>query len=125
MMGQRQMQIRWGMFLIAPVIVSLLLFVIPQVAFLHGSFFGNLGYGQISTELTTQNYLEFFTDNFYLRSLLLTVGLSVLTVVFTVGLGLPAARAIIVGHGGHLSLSNTVQGGLVARIELPTTTTGT
>jgi signal transduction histidine kinase len=42
-----------------------------------------------------------------------------------VGLGLPAARAIIVGHGGHLSLSNTVQAGLVARIELPTTTTGT
>lgn len=36
-----------------------------------------------------------------------------------VGLGLPAARAIIVGHGGHLSLKNAPQGGLIARIDLP------
>jgi putative spermidine/putrescine transport system permease protein len=94
MTGQGQMQIRWGLFLIGPVIASLLLFVIPQVAFLQGSFFGNLGYGQISTDLTADNYLQFFTDGFYFRSLLLTIGLSVLTVIFTVGLGLPAAYGL-------------------------------
>jgi signal transduction histidine kinase len=36
-----------------------------------------------------------------------------------VGLGLPAARAIIIGHGGQLSLRNAAEGGLIARIELP------
>lgn len=36
-----------------------------------------------------------------------------------VGLGLPAARAIVVGHGGHLSLSNATLGGLIAKIKLP------
>ncbi|HEY0285506.1 MAG TPA: ATP-binding protein [Pseudomonas sp.] len=41
-----------------------------------------------------------------------------------VGLGLPAARAIVVGHGGHLSLRNAAEGGLIARIELPTTQPG-
>jgi signal transduction histidine kinase len=36
-----------------------------------------------------------------------------------VGLGLPAARAIIIGHGGQLSLRNAAEGGLIACIQLP------
>jgi signal transduction histidine kinase len=36
-----------------------------------------------------------------------------------VGLGLSAARAIVREHGGDLSLSNRVEGGLLARVQLP------
>lgn len=36
-----------------------------------------------------------------------------------VGLGLPAARAIVLEQGGSLTLSNRLEGGLQAKVTLP------
>lgn len=88
------MRIRWSLFLVLPVLVSLALFVAPQVAFLRGSLFQNLGYGEIGTTLTLENYRQFLTDRFYLDSLLLTVGLSLATVVVSIVLGFPIAYGL-------------------------------
>ena len=88
------MRIRWHLFLILPVLVSLVLFIAPQIAFLRGSLFQNLGYGQLGPDLTLTNYVQFFSDEFYLNSLLLTVGLSLATVVISIGLGFPIAYGL-------------------------------
>lgn len=88
------MRIRWHLFLILPVLVSLVLFVAPQIAFLRGSLFQNLGYGQIGETLTLENYRLFLTDSFYLDSLLLTIGLSLGTVAVTIVLGFPIAYGL-------------------------------
>jgi putative spermidine/putrescine transport system permease protein len=88
------MRIRWHLFLILPVLVSLALFVVPQVAFLRSSLFQNLGYGEIGTTLTLDNYRQFLTDSFYLHSLLLTIGLSAATVAVSIVVGLPLAYGL-------------------------------
>lgn len=88
------MRIRWHLFLILPVLVSLALFVVPQVAFLRSSLFQNLGYGEIGTTLTLDNYRQFLTDSFYLNSLLLTIGLSAATVTVSIVVGLPLAYGL-------------------------------
>lgn len=88
------MRIRWHLFLILPVLVSLALFVAPQVAFLRGSLFENLGYGEIGSTMTLENYRQFLTDGFYLDSLMLTVGLSIATVVVSIALGFPIAYGL-------------------------------
>lgn len=88
------MRIRWHLFLILPVLVSLALFVAPQIAFLRGSLFQNLGYGQIGDTLTLENYRQFVTDSFYRDSLLLTIGLSFATVVISIAIGFPIAYGL-------------------------------
>jgi putative spermidine/putrescine transport system permease protein len=88
------MRIRWHLFLVLPVLVSFALFVAPQIAFLRGSLFRNLGYGEIGSTLTFENYRQFLTDAFYLDSLLLTVGLSLATVVVSILVGFPMAYGL-------------------------------
>lgn len=92
------MRFHWNLFLVLPFAASLLLFVAPQIAFLRGSLFENLGYGQIGTVLTLANYLQFATDEFYLKSLVLTLGLSFVTVVVTVVVGFPVAYGLVRWH---------------------------
>jgi putative spermidine/putrescine transport system permease protein len=85
------MRVRWSLFLIAPVVVSLLLFVAPQIAFLSGSLHRNLGYGQVAPGLTVDNYLRFLRDPFYQQALIRTAGLSLLTALVCLGVGFPIA----------------------------------
>lgn len=92
------MRIRWHLFLILPVLASLALFVAPQIAFLRGSLFQNLGYGETGPTLTLENYYQFVTDGFYLDSLLLTVGLSFATVVVSIAIGFPMAYGLARSH---------------------------
>ena len=92
------MRVRWDLFLALPILASLLLFVAPQVAFLRGSLFENLGYGQIGTALTLVNYRQFATDDFYLNSLALTIGLSLVTVLVTIVVGFPVAYGLARSH---------------------------
>lgn len=88
------MRIRWSTFLLPAVLVSLILFVAPQVAFLRSSFLQPLPYGRIGSSLTVANYRGFLSDAFYLRSLLLTLTLSFLSVVFSIGIGFPVAYGL-------------------------------
>ncbi len=85
------MRLAWHVFLVPPLLVSLVLFVAPQVAFLRGSLFRNLGYGQFGSTLTFDNYRAFFGDGFYQSALALTAGLSLVDALICLAIGFPIA----------------------------------
>ena len=85
------MRLRWRLFVIPPLLVSFVLFVAPQVAFLRGSFFRNLGFGQVGPDLTLENYVRFVTDGFYQAALARTAGLSLAAALLALLLGFPIA----------------------------------
>jgi putative spermidine/putrescine transport system permease protein len=85
------MRLPWPLFLLPPLLVSLVLFVVPQVAFLRSSLFRNIGYGQTGSTLTIDNYARFFTDAFYQEALLRTAALSLVDAVVCLAVGFPIA----------------------------------
>jgi putative spermidine/putrescine transport system permease protein len=85
---------RWRRFLWPPLIVSALLFALPQITFIWSSVHADLGLGQISEALTLDNYVAILTDGFYLRSIGLTVALAAASTVVGLILGFPTAYAL-------------------------------
>jgi len=88
------MRARWETFLIPPLVVSFLLFAIPQFVFLRTSLFKDLGLGRFGSALELGNYIQFFLDPFYLRSLGLTTYLSAVVVALTLLFGFPVAYVL-------------------------------
>src|SRR4029077_9972732 len=90
----RSPEARWRRLLWPPVIVSVLLFCLPQAAFIWLSVQRDLGLGRVAPEFSFGNYLTIVTDPFYLRSVGLTVLLALeATVVGLIG-GFPPAYAL-------------------------------
>lgn len=88
------MNARWRYFLVPGLVVTLVLLIASQYVFIKGSFYEDLGLGRIGDELITDNYVRFFTDIFYLRSLWLTIKVALLATLFTLLLGYPVAYVI-------------------------------
>lgn len=86
--------VRWRRFLWPPLIVSGLLFALPQAIFIWLSFHRDAGLGQVARPLTLQNYVTILTDPFYLQSIWLTVALSVQATALGLILGFPTAYAL-------------------------------
>jgi putative spermidine/putrescine transport system permease protein len=86
--------VRWERFLWLALSISLLLVVLPQANFIWLSFHADLGLGEVSDELTAQNYLRLFTDPFYLHAFWLTVYLSAASAGVALLLGFPTAYAL-------------------------------
>lgn len=84
----------WRLLLIVPLLVSLLLFAIPQYFFISTSFHQNLGYGKFSEAFTLHNYQRIFTDSLYLAALWRTLALSAATAVVCLLLGFPMAYVL-------------------------------
>jgi putative spermidine/putrescine transport system permease protein len=84
----------WRLLLIVPLVVSLLLFAVPQYFFISTSFHENLGYGKFSEAFTLVNYHRIFTDSLYLAALWRTLVLSALTALFCLVLGFPVAYVL-------------------------------
>ena len=85
------MKARWHLVLVPSLLLSLFLLLSSQIAFLRGSFFKDLRLGRLGTELTSENYIRFFTDSLYLDSLLLTIRLSATVALVTLLIGYPVA----------------------------------
>ena len=88
------MNARWRYFLVPGLVVTLVLLIASQYVFIKGSFYEDLGLGRIGDELIVDNYVRFFTDIFYLRSLWLTIKVALLATLFTLLLGYPVAYVI-------------------------------
>jgi putative spermidine/putrescine transport system permease protein len=87
-------KLRWGLWLVIPAGVSLLLLVVSQGVFLRGSFFQDLGLGRFGRNMTLTNYERVFSDVFYLGSLWLTIKISAVTALLTLILGFPVAYVL-------------------------------
>ena len=88
------MKARWDLVLIPSLIISFVLMITSQLIFLKSSLFKDLGLGRTGDEVVLTNYIRFFTDDFYIHVLWLTVQVSFLAMLFTLIFGFPVAYMI-------------------------------
>ena len=88
------MHTRWEYLLIPSFVVSFVLLAASQLTFLRGSLSADLGLGNLSKAMGWGNYQTLFTDEFYLRSLWLTVKVSAIATVCTLLMSFPVAYVI-------------------------------
>jgi ABC-type spermidine/putrescine transport system permease subunit I len=87
-------RVKWERFLWLALSISLLLLVLPQANFIWLSIHPDLGLGEVSDQLTKDNYLSLFTDPLYLHAFWLTVYLSAASAGIALLLGFPTAYAL-------------------------------
>ena len=88
------MNIRWDYLLIPSFVISFVLLASSQLTFLRGSLSTDLGLGTLSPAIGTANYETLFTDEFYLRSLWLTIKVSAIATLCTLAMSFPVAYVI-------------------------------
>ncbi len=88
------MNTRWEYLLIPSFVVSFVLLAASQLTFLRGSLSADMGLGNLSKTLGWGNYQTLFTDEFYVRSLWLTVKVSAIATVCTLLMSFPVAYVI-------------------------------
>ncbi|MES2978364.1 MAG: ABC transporter permease [Pseudomonadota bacterium] len=88
------MNTRWEYLLIPSFVVSFVLLAASQLTFLRGSLSADLGLGNLSTTLGWDNYRTIFSDEFYVRSLWLTIRVSAIATVLTLLMSFPVAYVI-------------------------------
>mgnify|MGYP001405982527 CR=1 FL=1 len=88
------MKARWDIILIPSLIISFVLMITSQLIFLKSSLFKDLGLGRTGDEVVLTNYIRFFTDDFYIHVLWLTVQVSFMAMLFTLIFGFPVAYMI-------------------------------
>ena len=88
------MKARWDLVLVPSLIISFVLMITSQLIFLKSSLFKDLGLGRTGDEVVFTNYIRFFTDDFYIHVLWLTVQVSFLAMLFTLIFGFPVAYMI-------------------------------
>lgn len=98
------MTIRWHLLLVVPFVVVFGLTAASQFVFIEQSLYEQRSFGRVGTELTLSNYIDFFTDSFYLNVLWVTVKLSALATFFTILLAFPLAYVIARMKSGWASL---------------------
>jgi ABC-type spermidine/putrescine transport system permease subunit I len=88
------MNTRWEYLLVPSFVVSFALLAASQLTFLRGSLSADMGLGNLSKAMGWGNYQTLFTDEFYLRSLWLTVKVSAIATVCTLLMSFPVAYVI-------------------------------
>jgi len=100
---------KWEYFLILPGIISFLLLAVPQAGFVITSFYDDLGMGMVSEDAGLTNYLEIFTDPFYLSVVLRTLWLSLIATFITLAMGFPTAYALArMGRGWSILILSLI-----------------
>lgn len=88
------MKVRWWLLLVPPFVISFGILLVTQFVFLRLSFFKDLGLGLVGSQFQISNYLRAFQDPFYLRSLELSVHISITVVVLSLLLSYPVAYTL-------------------------------
>ncbi len=88
------MRFSWGLLMVPPLLLTLVMLVLTQFLFLQSSLHEDLGLGRLGAELTLFNYLEFIRDPLYWGSLLLTLKLVVTVVALTLVMTWPVAYVL-------------------------------
>lgn len=88
------MKARWDLVLLPAMIVSLVLLLVSQAVFLHGSFRRDLGMGKLGDALEVVNYVQAFADPYYLETLRLSIEASLAATVLTILIAFPVAYII-------------------------------
>lgn len=87
-------------------------FLVPMLYILYLSFIVTDGLDTKNAVFSLQNYVQFFSDSYFLKSLWLTIKISIYTVLVTLFLGYPVALTL-------LKCSQRVRGYLILLIASP------
>ena len=88
------MRANWTLVLLPPMLLSFLLLGGTQFLFIRAGFFEDLGIGLIGDEVVFSNYINAFTDSFYIDALILNIKVSSLVVVCGLLCAYPVAYVI-------------------------------
>jgi putative spermidine/putrescine transport system permease protein len=88
------MRTRWELLVVPPLLLSLGLLVATQAIFIRLSFFEDEGLGIVGDVPGFLNYVQVFTDPFYLESLKITAIIALLVVAVSLLAGYPAAYVL-------------------------------
>lgn len=72
-----------------------LLFIIPVAYLFLISFYANVSFGTMEPAFTLENYVKFFSNDVYMRVLVNTVEISIISTIFTVAVSFPIAYFIV------------------------------
>lgn len=97
------MKARWDIVLLPPLVLSVLLLLASQIIFLKGSLHRDLGMGQFDPAVGLHNFIEIFTDSYFVQSLGLSIGVSAMATVLTLLIAFPVAY-VIARTDGRLSI---------------------
>ena len=81
----------WGLYLVPPLALIVLLLILTQVPFIYSSFFKDLRLGRVGTDFTIANYVALALDPFYVKAAFTTVWLSGFVAGITLLIGFPVA----------------------------------
>ena len=96
--------VNWTGLIWFPGVLSFVLLVLPQFAFLQASFHADIGLGQVADSYSVQNYARILSDSFYLWSIWQTFYLSAVATAISLMLGVPTAYALARVGGNTASL---------------------
>jgi len=88
------MRARWELALFPSMLISAVLLIASQAIFLEGSLHRDLGMGQLAATFDLHNFVEIFTDSYYLQSFALSVGVSAAATLGTLIVAFPTAYLI-------------------------------
>jgi len=88
------MKANWTLVLLPPLVISVLLLIVSQSVFLHGSLRRDLGMGKLGSELELVNYVQAFADPYYLETLRLSLEASGAATALTLAIAFPVAYVI-------------------------------
>lgn len=88
------MNTKWGYLLILPFLISALLLVGSQFAFITQGFYVDLPFGQKAVEWSFGNFARVFTDSYYFGTLWLTTYISLIVAATCICVGFPVAKVL-------------------------------
>jgi putative spermidine/putrescine transport system permease protein len=88
------MKLRWNWILVPPLVLSSLLLIVSQAAFLRGSLHRDIGLGRLDPALTLSNFVEIATDEYFTHAFSLSFGVSASATVLTLLMAFPMAYLI-------------------------------
>ncbi len=87
-------EVRWGAWLLLPLLVSAALLIGSQMVFLRQSIYVDLPFGKMPDHWSLANYIRILSDPYYLRTLWLTTWISAVTAAICVVFGFPIAKTL-------------------------------
>ena len=86
--------VRWGAWLLIPLLISSALLLGSQLVFLRQSIYVDLAFGKTAEHWSLANYIRILSDPYYLRTLWLTTWISAVTAAVCVVFGFPIAKTL-------------------------------
>ena len=86
--------VRWGAWLLIPLLISSALLLGSQLVFLRQSIYVDLPFGKTAEHWSLANYIRILSDPYYLRTLWLTTWISAVTAAVCVVFGFPIAKTL-------------------------------